>query len=246
MGGIPYFYKNSALELIVSAGPVVKAVLLILLLFSVCSWAIIFYKWRVILNAKRQNKLFLSAYSETRNLPSLYDRCSHLDHSPLCTIFSSGYMELLKILKTKGNPELKTKEAQAQDPLSSAHNIDELEHINRALKRAMISEVIRLEKYLPFLATAASTAPFIGLFGTVWGVMDAFRSIGVLKAASLPVVAPGIAEALIATAAGLATAIPAVIFYNYYLHQVKILSSELEEFSSEFLNLIERGMIRKV
>lgn len=240
-----YLYKNTAFELIISAGPVVKVILIILLLFSICCWAIIIYKWRVIVKARKQNMVFISAYNEANNLMSLYEKCSHLDQSPLFAIFSSGYTELSRILKTRGNPQPKESDPQSQRAQILAHNIGDIEHVNRALRRTMISEVMRLEKYLPFLATAASTAPFIGLFGTVWGIMDAFRSIGVLKTASLPVVAPGIAEALITTAAGLATAIPAVIFYNHYLHQVKILSSELEEFSSDFLNLIERGWIKK-
>ena len=161
---------------------------------------------------------------------------------PLAEVFRAGYIELSKLSKTtqdsgrKPNPD---------DITSMSTELGGIDNVSRALRQAVISETTKLEKTLPFLATTGNTSPFIGLFGTVWGIMNAFKGIGVKGSASLAVVAPGISEALIATAAGLAAAIPAVVAYNYYLNRVRILVSDMDNFSSEFLNIVERHFLKK-
>jgi biopolymer transport protein TolQ len=145
--------------------------------------------------------------------------------SPLAALFQSGFKEVAQLSR-----------ATSQNPSSSP----KLETLSRMLAKASNAEVTRLEKMMGFLATTGSVTPFIGLFGTVWGIMDAFQKIGIVRSASLVTVAPGIAEALIATAVGLFAAIPAVIAYNYFLHRIKELITEMEDFSLEFLNIAER------
>jgi biopolymer transport protein TolQ len=202
--------ENSAIQLILQAGLVVKAVLILLLFFSIVSWAIIFYKQRYFSRGNKENTLFLRAYRAAKNTQGLYDATKKLMISPIANVFKAVFMDEIH----KGKTETK-----------------------RLLRRYEALETAKLEKYLSFLATTGSTTPFIGLFGTVWGIMNSFRGIGASGAASLAVVAPGIAEALIATAAGLAAAIPAVIAYNYYLSQAKRMIIEMEDFSEELLDL---------
>jgi biopolymer transport protein TolQ len=146
-------------------------------------------------------------------------------------VFLSGYNELNYQLKARGSGEGGESDARIQN----------LEAVARSLVRASNAEILKLESRLSFLATTGSATPFIGLFGTVWGIMAAFQRIGVTQAANISVVAPGVSEALIATAAGLAAAIPAVIFYNYFVNWVKRLSTQMDDFSLEYLNIIERN-----
>jgi len=217
------------LELIWNAGPVVKLVLLILVYFSVVSWTIIFYKYRVVQRAIHDSNAFLDAFWEKKRLDAVAQDVKLYAHSPLTTLFREGYQELLKIQRTQNGGEVQS----FTSGLSSADNV------SRALRRATTQETHRLEKYLTFLATTGSTAPFIGLFGTVWGIMDSFHGIGQTGSASLAVVAPGISEALIATAIGLMAAIPAVVGYNHFLNKVNVLIGEMDNFSQEFLNIVE-------
>jgi biopolymer transport protein TolQ len=203
--------SDTVLTLILRAGPVVKMVLLILLFFSVISWAIIFYKYRVLSRGERESDEFQRQFRKSRELDNLYSVAKRLRLSPLASVF------------------------RAVHPNENA----EIDEIRRVLKRVEATESARLERYLTFLATTGSTTPFIGLFGTVWGIMNSFMGIGRIGSASLAVVAPGIAEALIATAAGLVAAIPAVVAYNYYLSRVRRDIIVMEDFSQE---LIDRYM----
>lgn len=206
--------QDSAFQLILQAGLVVKGVLVILLFFSIVSWAIIFYKQRYFSKANKESEQFLQAYRSSRQPAEIYQATRSLMISPIANLFRSVYTD--EIHKEKSETK-------------------------RVLKRYGALESAKLEKYLNFLATTGSTTPFIGLFGTVWGIMNSFRSIGVAGAASLTVVAPGIAESLIATAAGLAAAIPAVIAYNYYLSMARRMIIDMEDFSEELLDFFARG-----
>jgi len=224
--GICYFFfrKMNVFKLIGDAGFVVKLVLLILVFFSVFSWAIIFFKRKTLKSASVQSKKFLKIFRRSSDLSEVNKASKIYKLSPLASLFQAGYRELAHLSKSnKGN-------------LTS----EGLESINRAMARSSNQEISRLENMMSFLATTGSVTPFIGLFGTVWGIMDAFLNIEAQKSAALTTVAPGIAEALIATALGLFAAIPAVIAYNYYLNRIKYVITEIEDFSLEFLSIAER------
>ncbi|MGB9005646.1 MAG: protein TolQ [Candidatus Aminicenantales bacterium] len=212
-------------KLILDASPMVKGILLILLFFSVFSWAIIIYKRRSLKSAGRQSQRFLEIFEKSRNLSEVNEAAKRYAQSPLAWVFQAGYKELSYL--AKANPRISLTPA----------NVDSL---SRALNKAANNEVSKLERMMSFLATTGSVTPFIGLFGTVWGIMDAFHKIGVVRSASLVTVAPGIAEALITTAVGLFAAIPAVIAYNAYLTRIKDLISQMEDFSAEFLGIVEK------
>lgn len=205
--------QDSAIQLILHAGYVVKAVLVILLFFSVFSWAIIFYKHRYFSRASKESESFLRTFRAGRDIKGLYNSARSLNLSPLANLFKSVYADESRV------------------------NRDE---VKRLLRRYEALEAAKLQSYLNFLATTGSTTPFIGLFGTVWGIMNAFRGIGAAGSASLAIVAPGIAEALITTAAGLAAAIPGVVAYNYYLSRARLMIIEMEDFSEELLDFFSR------
>ncbi|PYN95795.1 MAG: protein TolQ [Candidatus Rokuibacteriota bacterium] len=213
------------LDLVLSAGPVAKTVLLVLLGFSVVSWALIVEKWWQFRRVKRQTLAFIKVYREGRRGAAVLAAVKKYRDSPLAQLYAAAYQEVAGI----------------EDSLD---DVDEgsvgVEIAQRAMRRAAGHEVSRLERYLPFLATTASAAPFIGLFGTVWGIMAAFHGIGQQGSASLAVVAPGISEALIATAFGLGAAIPAVMGYNYFVNRVKHWASEMDGFALDVLNLLAR------
>jgi len=213
------------LRLILEASLVVQGVLLILVFFSIFSWAVIFFKRKTLKKASSHSAKFLTVFRRSRNLDDVNEATRKYRSSPLASLFQSGFKELAYL--TKSNP-----------PISLTPG--KLERINRALIKAANKEVSKLESMMGFLATTGSVTPFIGLFGTVWGIMDSFQRIGIVRSASLVTVAPGIAEALIATAAGLFAAVPAVIAYNYFLHRIKDKITEMEDFSLEFLNIAER------
>ncbi len=215
-------------SLISQATIVVKFILLVLILFSVFSWAIIIYKARSLKRAEVTSRQFLETFRRSISLNEVNEAARRYKNSPLSTIFQAGFKELVHL--TRSNP-------QPQNPI----NGEKLELINRSLLRASNQEINRLEKMMSFLATCGSVTPFIGLFGTVWGIMDAFHKIGVVRSASLVTVAPGIAEALIATAIGLFAAIPAVIAYNHFLGRIKEIITTMDDFNLEFLNIIEKA-----
>ena len=217
------------MELITNAGLVVKLVLLILAYFSVTSWAIIIYKTLVIQRATRDSARFLDFFWATRRFDAVSQGLGNFRHSPLAVLFRDVYQELLQSRRSG---------ERANEGLDD--DLGEQERVARVLRRATTSETHRLEKYLAFLATTGSAAPFIGLFGTVWGIMDAFHGIGKSGSASLAVVAPGISEALVATAIGLVAAIPAVIAYNHFVNKVNVLIGEMDNFCQEMLNVVQR------
>lgn len=203
--------EHTAWQLILQAGLIVKFVLITLILFSVISWAIIFQKWLHFRKAEKESAEFLRLYNSLKEPADLYTSSKKYMTSPLAMLFRNVYAE-----KTYTDKD----------------------ELRRMLKRYNVLEEAKLERYLHFLATTGSTTPFIGLFGTVWGIMNAFRSIGSAGSASLAVVAPGIAEALITTAVGLVAAIPAVVAYNYYLSRVNRMSVQLEDFREELVDYI--------
>jgi biopolymer transport protein TolQ len=228
-----------------TAGPVVKAVLLILAGFSVVSWGIILHKWRILRRAEHESRTFLKLFWEGSRLDAIFSAAETLRESPVAEVFRAGYIELVKVKKSQTSEPRPLPGAAAIGQAVVTTELGGVENVSRALRRATASEITRLERFLSFLATTGSATPFIGLFGTVWGIMTSFIDIGRAGAASLAVVAPGIAEALVATAVGLAAAIPAVMAYNYFLARVKVLATEMDNFSFEFLNIVERNIFKK-
>ena len=226
-------------ELVTHAGLVVKMVLLLLLFFSVVSWAIIIVKFRAFRAAEKESKSFLDLFWGTRNFSKAYLEAKRMLRSPIAAMFRVGYADVEKIRKDLVPAGASPQPANGEGQRKLA---EELASIDRTLKRVAGTEITRLERALTFLATTGNASPFIGLFGTVWGIMDAFRQIGFRGSTSLAIVAPGISEALIATAVGLFAAIPAVVAYNYYLNKMRVMTSQMESFSAEFLNIVERHL----
>jgi biopolymer transport protein TolQ len=213
------------IELIADASIVVKLVLLILLFFSVMSWAIIIFKLLEYSNVKKSSLKFLSTFRRKKNFSDIQSIAMKLKNCPLAEIFRYGYNEL--------SLQVSSKDGESDSKIN-------VNRTHRALVRASNIQIVRLEKLNGFIATTAAATPFIGLFGTVWGIMSSFHQIGIQMNANLATVAPGIAEALIATALGLFAAIPAVIFYNLLLNKLKVMISTMEDFINEFLNVSER------
>ena len=222
-------------HLVANASPTAKVVLAILLIFSAISWGIILYKLWQFSRAARQTSTFLDVFRKSSKFSEVQAVCQTVADSPLVGLFRAGYAELNAQLRSAPGAEPKPAAGAARPTLKS------LDAVDRALLRASTVEMTNLERRVPFLATTASITPFIGLFGTVWGIMTSFQGIGAAGSSSLGVVAPGIAEALVATAAGLFAAIPAVYFYNLLTQRVKGLASEMDDFSLEFLNIVERN-----
>jgi len=219
----PVNHNGDFIYLIKNASPVVKLVLLLLLAFSIISWAVIIFKLMEYGRARKNSSRFLEFFRKNKNFSEINNTKSLYGNNPLGEIFRFGYREIS--LQSGSNQTL--------------GKLD-LESVHRALLRASNSEITRFERLNGFLATCASATPFIGLFGTVWGIMSSFQQIGIQMNANLATVAPGIAEALIATALGLFAAIPAVIFYNLLLNKLKVLIAMMEDFVLEFLNLSEK------
>jgi biopolymer transport protein TolQ len=226
---------DGVLDLVLRSGPAAKVVLLILLVFSVVSWGIILHKaWRLH-RVSRQTSTFLDFFRRSSKFSEVQAVCRTFELSPLVGIFLAGHAELNMQLRHGGQP------ASSPDTPAVRPTLKSLPAVDRALLRAAAVEVTKLERRLPFLATTASITPFIGLFGTVWGIMTSFQRIASVGSTNLGVVAPGIAEALIATAAGLFAAIPAVYFYNHFVARVKDLTALMDDFALEFLNIAERN-----
>jgi biopolymer transport protein TolQ len=226
-------------ELVLQSSMMAKGVLLTLLIFSISSWAIMLNKYFVYRSAKNQDSKFLEVFSKTENLTQIYNFAKELRLSPIARLFLTGYRELYLFQEIAKDDRKK----QGESPLPSGEELTErdIKGISLALNKAINREVSRFSRRLEFLATTGSTTPFIGLFGTVWGIMHSFRSIGVQGTASIGGVAPGIAEALIATAAGLIAAIPAVIFFNYLNNKVFLLASTMDDFCQDFVYLAEKN-----
>jgi biopolymer transport protein TolQ len=217
-------------EIVSHAGPVVLGVLLLLILASVVSWAIILKKWLHLRRAQDESVKFLETFWQSKRLDAIYQAAESLSASPISQVFRAGYVELSKVTAAQ--------KRDGDDAMSE--QLGGIENVERALKRAAVSEVTHLESTVPFLGTTASAAPFIGLFGTVWGIMRAFNDIYQMGNANLATVAKPISEALIATAFGLAAAIPAVVAYNYFVSRIRVLDSEMTNFSNDFLNIVRR------
>jgi len=231
----PLAQQHSVVDMMLGSGPVVRAVLLLLVGFSVGCWGIALAKSREMRRARRQSERFTDIFWDAKNLTTIHTASSDLKESPVAQVFRAGYQELQRLTKSKrGNPG-----GDEEGEFGGG-----IENVKRAILRARTQEVTRLERGLTFLATTASTAPFVGLFGTVWGIMTAFLGLSSATSSSIQAVAPGIAEALIATAVGLAAAIPAVIMYNRFARQVRVLTAEMDTFSSEFLNIAERHFLK--
>jgi biopolymer transport protein TolQ len=223
-------------ELVLSAGPIAKVVLGILALFSIVCWALVVEKWWEFRRIRRDSQRFLRIFRDARRFSVVYGAAKKHRESPFAQIYLAAGQEIASAL---GGVEVVDRVLEeSEDGLAP----ERLDAINRSMRRAASGEIARMERYLPFLATTASSAPFIGLFGTVWGIMTSFQSIGAQGSANLAVVAPGISEALIATAAGLGAAIPAVMAYNFFVNRVKHWAVEMEGFSLELLNLFGRAL----
>ncbi|OPX94034.1 MAG: Biopolymer transport protein ExbB [Syntrophorhabdus sp. PtaB.Bin006] len=210
-------------NILFSAGPMAKAVVLILFFFSVVSWTIIFRKWRELRKVRENGETFLKLVKESRSLGVLAANHRQDHTNPFSKLLALSQYEVS--LRSAGDRPM---------------NVETIMAIKGIMQATAGEETARLEKRLSFLATTANTAPFIGLFGTVWGIMDSFREIGIKGTTSLAVVAPGISEALIATAIGLATAIPAVLAYNYFTSRLKAVTSMMENASTYILGLLTR------
>jgi biopolymer transport protein TolQ len=231
-------------NMISNAGPMVQFVMLLLLFFSIMSWAIILIKYRYIKRAYKESAEFNDFFWKSRDLSNAFAKAKQLHGSPLARIFRIGYVELKKMSQSVAAPSPVANKPAGSQSMSLDARFTGTDNIKRALRRAITTEMTRMTQMVPFLATTGNTAPFIGLFGTVWGIMNSFVGIGRMGSANLAVVAPGISEALVATAAGLAAAIPAVIAFNYFTNKIRVVESELQSFSADFLNIIERDILR--
>ncbi|MFP4475215.1 MAG: protein TolQ [Desulfatibacillaceae bacterium] len=225
---------SEVIRLILNSGPMVRFVLFILFAMSVVCWAIIFTKVRQLRRARRENAEFMDYFWRSGDLSKAFAKAKQLVDSPVARSYRIAYMEMTKLAKSaeSGN-------GGAASAFRTGTNVE------RALRRANQTELTRLSQWVPFLATIGNTAPFIGLFGTVWGIMSAFHGIGQMGTASLAVVAPGISEALVATAAGLFAAIPAVIAYNHFMNSARVADSQMKSFSDDFINIVEREVLSR-
>lgn len=230
LSSVPLLAKVDVLHLMFGGSGAVVVVAYILTASSILSLFVIFYKLVAISQAQSQSVTFLDRFWESKRLDEIFRQAEGLKYSPLAAMFRAGYIELSKVKKGR----------QSSETGAMHEKMDGMENIERALSRAKVSETTKLENLLPFLATVGSAAPFVGLFGTVWGIMEAFTKIAEEGKADLATVSGPIGEALIATAVSLAAAIPAVVAYNYFNRRVKVLGSEMTTFGSDYLNILKR------
>ena len=225
------------LDMVTHGGPIVEGTLLLLLLASLASWTIIFRKVLHLRRAQAESVQFLETFWRSKRLDTIYSATEQMPVSPVAQVFRAGYVELSKV--TQSQQPAVSDEAAMHDQLGGFENVE------RALARAANAELTALEVQVPFLGTTAAAAPFVGLFGTVWGIMGAFRDIYAAGNANLATVARPISEALIATAVGLFAAIPALVAYNAFNSRIRVLDNEMRNFSSDFLNIIKRHIFKK-
>jgi len=218
-------------EIMMEASGVVLGVLCVLAIMSLISWFIIGYKWLYLYRAQRESLQFLEVFWQSKRLDAIFQQAEQYENSPISQVFKAGYIELSKL-------------KSADDTTGMTDHLSGIENVERALRRAATSERTHLESRLAFLATVGSNAPFIGLFGTVWGIMVAFVNLQAKNATGIDVVAGPIAEALIVTAFGLFTAIPAGVSYNWFLSKIRVLSAEMDNFSNDFLNIVKRHFFK--
>lgn len=226
--------------MILHAGPVGQLVMVTLLIFSLASWSIVIMKARLYKKVRLDSEDFLETFWTSANLNEAQEVAKEFEYSPQAAVFLSGFGELQKI------NTLRSREEKGQVPETLEMQLATMDNLKRTIIKTSSQKISELGSNLPFLATTGSATPFIGLFGTVWGIMASFHDIGQRGSASLAVVAPGISEALVATAAGLAVAIPAVIFYNYFSTKLDEIDGEIAHFSTDFLNLVERDLLSRV
>lgn len=227
-------------DMILHAGPVGQLVMVTLLIFSLVSWTIVIMKARLFKKVRLDSEDFIESFWSSANLSEAYDNASEFEFSPEAEVLIAGFGELEKINKIRNRKD------DSRAPETLEMQLATMDNLKRAIRKAETQNLSQLGSNLPFLATTGSATPFIGLFGTVWGIMASFHDIGQRGSASLAVVAPGISEALVATAAGLAVAIPAVIFYNYFSNKLDEIDGEVGNFSTDFLNLVERDLLSRV
>ena len=221
--------QSGILDLIFDSGIMAKFVLLLLLGASMMCWAVIFTKWRTFRAVHSQNRNFVDLFWSGKSVDEILSKTEKFPESSVASLFKYGIKELKRLSGGDG-------------PATTTH--EKLDQLFRALNRASVDELAALEKHLGWLASTASAAPFVGLFGTVWGIMNSFQNIGATGNANLAVVAPGISEALITTAAGIAAAVPAVIAYNYFAGQLKKTATDMETFAHDFIAIVQRGKNR--
>lgn len=226
--------------MILHAGPVGQLVMITLLLFSLASWTIVIMKARLFKKIRLDSEDFIDTFWTSANLNEANTAAEEFEYSPEAAVFIAGFGELQKINRIRKRKD----DAATNETLDM--QLATMDNLKRAVRKAESQKLKHFGNALPFLATTGSAAPFIGLFGTVWGIMASFHDIGQRGSASLAVVAPGISEALVATAAGLAVAIPAVIFYNYFANKLDEVEREIDHFSTDFLNLVERDLLGRV
>jgi biopolymer transport protein TolQ len=228
-GSLNYF------ELITHGGPIVTGVLVLLGVSSIASWTVIFRKILHLRRARDQSVQFLETFWRSKRLDTIYAATDAMPYSPVAQVFRAGYVELSKVTQAKPEGD----DAAMQDQLGGFENVE------RSLARATNAELTQLEMQIPLLGTTAAAAPFVGLFGTVWGIMGAFRDIYAAGNANLATVARPISEALIATAVGLFAAIPALVAFNAFSSRIRVLENEMHNFSADFLNIIKRHIFKK-
>ena len=226
--------NTSSMDAILQASPIVQLTLIILIALSVLCWAIGYTKYRTFKKMNESDELFLSKFWKVNSLDTLYEDIDQYPDSAIARVFKAAYLEMKKI---------------SESPLLTKTNGDKpvltgIDNLERILNKSTENEVAKLESRLTILATTGSTGPFIGLFGTVWGLMGSFHKIGQTGSASLAVVAPGISEALIATAIGLAAAIPAVVLYNNFISRIRKQEIALNNFNADFLNIVKRNFFQ--
>lgn len=224
--------NTGAMDAILQASPVVQLTLLILIGLSVFCWAIGWSKYKQFKKLRYENETFSNRFWKASSLETLFDELKDLPDSSMARVFKAAYIEMKKLAEINKN------EPKSENERPRLHGIENLE---RALRKAIENEISLMETKLTILATTGSTGPFVGLFGTVWGIMGSFHKIGQTGSASLAVVAPGISEALVATAIGLAAAIPAVVLYNNFVAQIRKEEIALNNFSTDFLNIVKRN-----
>ncbi len=222
-------------SLVMNSGPVAKMVLLVLLGFSVLSWAIMIKKYRIYKQVETQSESFHGEFQRLSSLSEIYRECEQYPMSPLAGIFKSGYVELNYRVQSARKSSDRNEADERQAVMKG------IDGLQRTLRKAAMAEMLSMERSLSWLATTGAVTPFIGLFGTVVGIINAFQGLGAGGTTTIQAVAPGISEALVATAAGLFAAIPAVIGYNHFLSRLRHFGAEMDDFSAEFLNLVERS-----
>lgn len=236
-------FGGDVFQMVAQSGWVGKLILILLLVFSILCWTVTFFKFRLFRLIQKENRQFLSIFWESGEIRKISKAAEGLRFSPIAALFRQGYTELTRSLKSAA-PAGTPGAGAAEEGKALKYPPHLKEQVESALDRAMLSETDKLGRYLSFLATAGNTSPLIGLFGTVWGLMEAFMGIGAKGSANLAVVAPGISEALTTTAAGLMVAIPAVFAFNHFNHQIATVRAHMDIFASDFLSLVGRQVLR--